>query len=167
VLTLEEETQGVWSVTFQPNSTYTFQDDYRPALIHVVFRTTATASSSASVSTPSSTSKSSGSVANSDVAGSGLVPLRGTLKGVVRATGKLSLTYGGKTVATLKAGRYAFVVDDQTAKRGFQLQRIAAAPITLTSAAYVGKKLVRVSLKPGQWWFFSSGGAKRSFMVAA
>jgi hypothetical protein len=168
VLTQEEEAQAVWTVTFQPNASYTFQDDYRPALIHLVFRTSATASPSSgtSSSSSSSTGKSSGSVAtNSDLAGSAVLPSRGTLAGVVRTSGKLSLTYKGKTVATLKPGKYTVAVDDETAKSGFELEKLHGRPITITSAAFVGKKSLTLALKVGRWWFFSSGGSRTAFFV--
>jgi hypothetical protein len=171
VLTQEEEAQAVWTVTFQPNASYTFQDDYRPTLIHVVFRTSAagTASSSPASSTTSSSStgKSSGSVAtNSDIAGSALLPSRGTLGGVV-AAGRLSLSFKGKAVAKLKVGKYTLTVDDETAKSGFQLQRLRATPIIVTSAAFVGKRSVTVTLKFGRWWFSSAGGKRSYFFVVS
>jgi hypothetical protein len=170
VLTQEEETQAVWTVTFQPSSTYTFQDDYRPTLIHVVFRTTATGTGSsgpASVSTAStSTTKHSGSVTtNSSVVGSALLPSRGTLEGIVSASGRLSLTYKQKAVTSLKVGKYKVAVVDETAKSGFQLQRIHGSPTTVTSAAFVGKRSVTVGLKAGQWWFSPPGGKKNYFIV--
>jgi hypothetical protein len=170
VLTQEEETQAIWSVTFQPSSTYTFQDDYRPTVVHVVFATSAAGTGSSTpvvVSTPSSsTAKHSGSVStNSDLAGSAVLQFRGRLTGVVSAARKLTLDYKGKAVATLRAGKYTVSVDDQSGKSGFQLQRIHAAPTTVTSAAFVGKKSVTVALKAGQWWFSTSGGTKSYFIV--
>jgi hypothetical protein len=171
VLTQEEETQAVWSVTFQPNSTYTFQDDYRPTLIHVVFRTTATgteSSSSASVSTPSSSNtKSSKVTTNSDLAGSAVVPFRGTLAATIDAAGRLRLTKKGKPVGTLKAGLYTFTVLDNSAKRGFVIQKLKSGAIDLTSVGYKGTHVKTVNLKAGQWTFFSPSGKKNYFIVVA
>jgi hypothetical protein len=170
VLTQEEEAQAVWTVTFQPNASYTFQDDYRSAFIHLVFRTSATSSpsSSTSSSNSSSTGKSSGSVAtNTDIAGSAVLPSRGTLAGVVGVSGKLSLSYKGKAVAKLKPGKYTVAVDDGTAKSGFELERLHGRPITITSAAFVGKKSITLALKVGRWWFFSTGGTKTAFFVVS
>lgn len=172
VLTQEEETQAVWSVMFQPNSTYTFQDDYRPTLIHVVFRTTAAApvaTSQASVSTPSSaTAKHSATVAtNSDIAGSGVVPFRGTLTATVDAVGRLTLTIKGKSVATLKAGLYTFTVHDDSAKRGFSIQKLKSSAIDLTGLGYKGTHVKTVNLRAGQWTFFSPNGKKNYFIVVA
>jgi hypothetical protein len=172
VLTQEEETQAVWSVTFQPNSTYTFQDDYRPTLIHVVFRTSATgtsSSSSAEVSTPSSSkAKSSGSVAkNSDIAGSAIVPFRGTLAATIDAVGKLTLTTKGKPVGTIKAGLYTFTVHDNSARRGFSIQKLKSSAIDLTGVGYKGTHVKTVNLKAGQWTFFSPSGTKNYFIVVA
>jgi hypothetical protein len=172
VLTQEEETQAVWSVTFQPNSTYTFQDDYRPALIHVVFGTSATStssSSSAAVSTPSSSkAKSSGSVAkNSDIAGSAVVPFRGALAATIDAAGKLTVTTKGKPVGTLRAGLYTWTVRDNSATRGFSIQKLKSSAIDLTGVAYKGTHVKTVNLKAGQWTFFSPSGKKNYFIVVA
>ena len=172
VLTQEEETQAVWSVTFQPNSTYTFQDDYRPALIHVVFGTSATgtsSSSAAAVSTPSSSkAKSSGSVAkNSDIAGSAVVPFRGALAATIDATGRLTVTTKGKPVSTLKAGLYTWTVRDNSATRGFSIQKLKSSAIDLTGVAYKGTHVKTVNLKAGQWTFFSPSGKKNYFIVVA
>jgi hypothetical protein len=172
VLTQEEEAQAVWTVTFQPNASYTFQDDYRPTLIHLVFRTSATAvasSSSASPgNSPSSTGKSPGPVAtNTDIAGSAVLTSRGTLAGVVRISGNLSLSYRGKAVDMLKPGKYTVAVDDLAAKSGFELQNLHGRSITITSTAFVGKKSMTLTLKVGRWWFFSPGGSRTSFFVVS
>src|SRR5262249_60230795 len=37
-----EQVQETWAVTFQPNATYTWQDDYRPALVSGSVRTSGT-----------------------------------------------------------------------------------------------------------------------------
>ena len=75
ILTQDEEAQATWTVTFQPDATYTFQDDYRPGLIHLVFRTSssaaaATPSTSPTGGTPAVTTGSPATIVNPDVVGS-------------------------------------------------------------------------------------------------
>jgi hypothetical protein len=174
ILTQQEETQATWTVTFQPNATYTFQDDYRPTLIHVVFRTSSTAPSAAvtgTATTPPSSGKSSGAVAkNPSVVGSALTPdpFRGTLTASVGRTGSLSLTRSGRNVTSLKAGRYRVVVTDRSTKSGFIIQEIRKPARTVSGGAFTGKRSVTLSLKPGQWFFYSTFlGKKNYFIVAA
>ena len=131
VLTQQEESQWTWTVTFQPNATYTFQDDYRPTLVHIVFRTSSTAPASVSgtapASAPPASGKSPAAVAkNPSVVGSAVAPdpFRGTLTALVGRAGSLSLARAGKNVTSLRAGRYRVVVTDMSAKSGFILQEI-------------------------------------------
>src|SRR5262245_60824969 len=59
----------------QPSSTYTVQDDFHPAIRPVVFRTSATGSStSGQTGTTSPAAKPGAKVTNSDIVGSNLVP---------------------------------------------------------------------------------------------
>ena len=155
----------------QPSSTYTVQDDFHPALRPVVFRTSATGSStSGQVGVPSPAGKSGPNVKNSDIVGSELLPYRGSLAAAVSAAGKLSLTRGGRPVSStsLKAGRYTITVVDGSAKAGFTLKKVKPSKRTLalTSAAFVGRKSIRVQLGAGRWTFFSgAGAATRHFVV--
>jgi len=169
VLTQEEETQAVWTVTFQPNSAYTFQDDYRPALIHIAFRTSAagTASSgSTSVTGPAPTTGKSVTT-NTDVAGSAVLPARGVLRGTVTASGALSLAYKGQAVTRLKPGKYKVTVEDESSKNGFRVQRLHARPIQITDPVFVGTRSVNIALTTGQWWYFPLGGKRSGFIVAS
>jgi len=168
-MTFGEDAAQTLVETFQPNSTYTFRDDVQPSLVRFF--------STSSTSTPSSQSgggTSSGStptksqappVTSQDIVGSKIKPFRGTLAGAVSATGKLTLLFKGKTVGQLKSGRYTFVIDDQTAKSAFKVQRIKKGPVTVTGVKYVGKHNVTVLLEAGQWWFFSGSGARTYFIV--
>ena len=166
-----EEQQGSWIETFQPSSTYTYEDTLRPASIYGVFQTTS--SSSASV-TPSPGASASGGETSSNVpsVGAGLTtssatsraaPLRGTLSASVSAAGGLALRFRGRGVATLRAGRYRIEVTDRSATSGFMLQEIHSPPITLTGAAFVGTRSLTVDLSAGQWLFYASLVAKKSY----
>jgi hypothetical protein len=93
--------------------------------------------------------------------------LRGTLAGTLSAAGKLTLAFGGKSVAKLKAGRYTFSITDKNSKKGFALQAVRKTVKTITGVAFVGKRSVVVSLTVGAWTFYASpGGTKRTFAVS-
>jgi hypothetical protein len=154
----------------QPSSIYTVQDDFHPALRAVVFRTSATGSSTSGQVGGSAIGKSGSNVNNSDIVGSLLVPYRGSLAAAVSAAGKLSLTRGGRAVSStsLKAGRYTITVVDRSAKAGFTLKKVEPSKRTLalTSAAFVGRRSFKVQLGAGRWTFLSgAGAATRHFVV--
>ena len=165
--------QTTFTVTFQAGGTYTIQDDLDPVGHHqVIVATTAGGAAGGASSPPAGSGSGSGSSGgktpvSSDIVGSAITPFRGTLTAVVSATGKLSLSFKGRKVARLEAGRYTVRVDDRTARRGFDLQRIRTAPLALTTPAYVGRRTASVVLRAGQWWFFSPSGAKSYFIVVA
>ena len=171
-MTFGEDAAQTLVETFQPNSTYTFRDDFQPSLVRF-FSTSSTSISSGESgggaspgSTPTKSQSGQGSpVTSHDIVGSDIKPFRGTLAGAVSATGKLSLLFKGKTVGQLKSGRYAFVIEDQTASTAFKVQRIKKDPVTLTGVKYVGKHKVTVTLDAGQWWYFSGAGKKTYFVV--
>jgi hypothetical protein len=153
-------------VRLQPSSVYTVQDDLHPAIQRVVFRTSATGSS-----TSGQAVKSGSNVNNADIVGSDLLPYRGSLAAAVGAAGRLSLTRNGRPVSStsLKAGRYTITVVDGSAKAGFTLKKVEPSKRTLvlTSAAFVGSRSIRVQLGAGRWMFFSGAGAPtRHFVVA-
>ena len=175
VLTQAEETQATWTVTFQTNGTYTFQDDYRPALIHLVFRASTSAPTPAATPTtpPPSTSasggsKTSGTVAkNPSVVGSALAPAtpRGTLTASVGSTGALRLASNGKSVTSLHAGRYRLVVTDQSPTRGFTIQEIKKPPQTISGGAFTGTRSLTLNLRAGQWFFYSTFVGKKTYFI--
>jgi hypothetical protein len=154
----------------QPSSTYTVADDFHPAIRPVVFRTSATGSStSGPLTVPSSAGKAGPNVSNSDIAGSARLRYRGSLAAAVDARGKLSFARGGKQVSSLPKGRYTVTVVDASAKAGFTLQRVAPLRLRLglTSAAFVGKRSIEVALGAGRWTLVSGGRAPtRSFVVS-
>ena len=51
----------------------------------------------------------------------------GTLTGAVTAGGRLSISYQGKSVVKLKAGRYTISVVDKSATSGFLVQKLRRA----------------------------------------
>jgi hypothetical protein len=155
----------------QPSSTYTVQDDFHPAIRPVVFRTSAAGSSTSGPVGGSSPTGKSGSNVNTDIVGSLVLPYRGSLAAAVSAAGKVSLARGGKPVSStqLKAGRYTITVVDGSAKAGFMLKKVAPSKLTLrlTSAAFVGRRSIRVQLGAGRWSLFSAAGPPpRQFVVS-
>jgi hypothetical protein len=160
-------------VTLLPNSVYSFADDRNPAAGRVVFSTsgpgTEAAASNSSSSSASSGGKtiSQGTVKNTDAVGSNVGAFRGTLTGGVSTTGKLTLTFNGKKVSSLKAGRYTVRVLDETASSAFTLQRMGKAAVTVSGKSFVGKRTLSLTLRTGQWFYYPSSGAKSYFIVVA
>src|SRR3954465_9651897 len=106
-MTFGEDAAQTLVETFQPNSTYSYRDDFQPSPLRFFSTSSTTISSagsggSASGSTPT---KSGASPATSqDIVGSGIVPFRGALDAIVFKGGKLSLSRHGKAVTSLKTG---------------------------------------------------------------
>jgi hypothetical protein len=163
-----DEDKELLNATFQPNATYTAVDSNQPSVARATFSTTATGSPS-SPTGPGSTGTSSGSkgTTQKQLVGSAVVPFRGKLAATVDAAGKLALMMKGKSVGTLKSGLYTFTIVDKSATSGFAIQKLKAGATTLTSVPYKGTHVASINLKAGQWTFFSPGGKKNYFIVAA
>jgi hypothetical protein len=162
-----ENPAPVLAVTLQPSSTYTYEDSRHADITHVVFSTSAGGSSAdtAGAAWHPSTAKATGSVANSSVVGSDTV--RGTLLGAITAAGRPTLRLNGKGVSSLKSGRYKLTIEDKTAKVGFTIARQHTPAVTVTSASFVGRRTVTLTLRAGRWLFYSSAAAKHPFVVVA
>jgi hypothetical protein len=158
--------QTTFSVTFQSGGMYTVQDDLDPADHHQTILAT-TAAAPAPTSGGGTTPTGSTKPTSSDIVGSETVPFRGSLDGIVFGNGALSLTRLGKKVSSLRAGRYTFFVDDESKTRGFSVQQRGKNAVTVTNGGFKGTHDVTISLKPGQWFFYSPGVKKSSFVVVA
>jgi hypothetical protein len=169
-----EEPSEVWVETFAPSSTYTWKDDFNPSAVFT-FVTSSSASvgtansgsagvSSGKSSTPIS-SGSSGKASSTDVVGSAIAPFRGTLVGTVAASGAVSLKLSGKSVQSLKAGKYTFSIADGSKKAGFNLQQIKSSPITITATTFTGKKQKTLTLKAGQWFYYPTFVGKKTYFI--
>jgi hypothetical protein len=163
-----------WTATFQPSSTYVYQDDQNPNTIREVFGTPGSGAGTGAVSPPQSvpgaSSSGSGKSAptSNNIVGSAIVPFRGTLAGTVGPSGKLTLTVKGKPVTSLKTGRYTIAVTDRSPKSGFIVQKSHSGATTVTGVAFVGKHSVTLTLKPGQWFFYPTFvGSKTYFLVTS
>jgi hypothetical protein len=47
------------------------------------------------------------------------------------------------------------------------VQEIRKTPVAVTGVPFVGKRSVTVTLKPGQWFFYSPAGKKSYFVVVS
>jgi hypothetical protein len=137
--------------TFLPNTTYTWRSDRNTAVVYT-FR-----ASSDVVGTPSATGGSStGSTGSTvkptseDITGSAIAPFRGTLTGAVTAAGRLTVAFKGRSVTSLKAGRYTIAVTDKSSTYGFVLQRLKRT-LNVTGTTFLGKRSLSVTLTAGKW----------------
>jgi hypothetical protein len=133
----------------RPNSTYTWRNYANPAVIHT-FVTSASVEGSAPSPTQSSAAGSDLTISSSDLVGSGVAPLRGTLTGTVTATGRITLAYKGHSIARLKSGRYRITVRDRSATSGFVVQRRKKL-YAVTGARFIGRHALTLRLTPGRW----------------
>jgi hypothetical protein len=169
-----EEPSEIWVESFAPGSTYTWKDDLNPTPVFTfVTSNTASVGSANPGSSGSSSGKSStpipsgrtGKASSTDVVGSAILPLRGTLSGSVSAAGVLSLKLAGRPVQSLKAGRYVLTITDTSTKAGFNLQEIKNAGIVLTGTTFTGKRTKTLTLRAGQWFFYPTFVGKKTYFI--
>jgi hypothetical protein len=146
-----------------PNSTYTWRNSDNPSVVYT-FTTSGdivgTQPPPAVWNGPTSGKKSQ----NSDIVGSNLSPFRGALAGTVGTGGQLTLTYKGKRVVTLKAGRYTFAVTDRSTTNGLQMVSGKRKAVRVSAADFVGRLTASVTLSAGKW-VFSTVPAKQAQTV--
>jgi hypothetical protein len=150
--------------TFKAGATYTFQDLNQPA----VTRTTLSVDKDGAPPTPPTNpyTKTSGKGDKSvDPIGMNRLPTIGTINAMITKNGKLSMTNKGKTVLTLKSGKYKFVVTDLTSKGGFVIEPVEGHPKNLTGIKFTGKLSKGEVLKPGRWMYHSGSGRTYYFLV--
>jgi hypothetical protein len=150
----------------QPNSTYTWRNRAVPGTVYTFVTSSQVLGSPPAHAGPGGlTASNHTTVSSTDFVGSAILPLRGTLEVAVSRAGKLSLAYDGKSVSSLKAGRYTLAVADASATSGFMLQKKGHVAKAITGPKFVGKQSVaRFELTAGKWIFAPSGG-KQSFTV--
>jgi hypothetical protein len=169
-----------YTETLAPNATYVFQDDMQPGVGRIVITTSATASSggstgstgggstSAGSGTTSNTGGSSGTTSNSSILSGGsakAATFRGTLVGVVGPGSAITLTKDGKPVTQLKNGRYTITVTDKAPSGSFTIQKIRSPAHTLTGSRFVGRHTVTLTLTAGQWFYYPSFTAKKTYFI--
>ena len=161
--------------TFQTSSSYSVEDTNLGASSLITFATTATATASGGSGSGGTTTSSGGgstgggqstTTTTSSSAGSKTSTMVGTLKGSVTASGKAALSFDGKAVKALKAGRYKVTAVDHSKKSGLIVGHGSAQPITISGAAAVGTSSRSITLSAGKWFFeASTHGPKTAFSV--
>jgi hypothetical protein len=161
-----DEDKEILKATFQPSASYTALDLNQASATRTTFSTQASGAAS-SPTGPTSSSTSGKGTPSTDITGSEANPFRGSLDAIVYKSGKLSLSRNGKTVTSLKAGRYTFSVDDESKTTGFTVKALRAKGVSVTAAAFVGSHAVTLTLKQGRWFFYWGTGKKTSFFVVS
>jgi hypothetical protein len=150
----ETDTHNLYA-NFLPNATYAWHIDRNQSVVYTF--TASTSSAGGTLPTTSgSSSTSSGKTpvpTSQDITGSAILPFRGTLTGGVSAAGTLTLAYKGKSVTSLKAGKYTIAVSDKSSSSGFMLKKLNHATTSVTGVAFVGKHSASVQLTAGRWLF--------------
>lgn len=156
---LATKSPTVITVTFEPNSTYVYQDANNMGGTN---RTLVVSGPGTAVTTPR---RSGSPVSNSDIVGSATAArVLGTLHGSLTATGVLSLTDRGQAVSKLATGRYKLVLSDASAKSGLTLRDTGKRAVRLTTVRFVGEHTLTLTLAAGHW-SLSTLGVRRSFVV--
>ncbi len=164
-LTAGCEAEYVTTQTFLPSSTYTAVDQNQPSVARASFTTLATGTPTKVNATYGGTSTGKGTT-STDIVGSGLPTVSGTLVGKLSASGVPTLMSHGKAVTKLVAGRYRFQLTDQDKHGGFSiLGPKTRATKNLTGVKFVGRKSPVVVLTPGRWTFLSGLAQIRTFVV--
>jgi hypothetical protein len=160
-----DEDKEMLNATFQPSATYTAFDNNQSAVTRTTFTTQATGSAAAPTG-PSSTVSGKGS-SQQDLVGSAANPFRGALDAIVAKSGKLTLSRNGKTVSSLKTGRYTFAVDDESKTTGFTVKQLRGKAVSVTNAPFVGSHSATLTLGQGRWFFYWGAGRKTTFFVVS
>jgi hypothetical protein len=141
------------------SSSYTISDSNLGGGSVITFTTAATGTSASPNSSPASP-------ANPSSPGSGTTKTSKTLALIAMPSGKPAVTFAGKAVTRLAAGRYSVVVSDLSKKAGLVLGHGKLRPVTLSSAAAVGTSVRTVQLTAGKWFLeTSTRGPKVYFTV--
>jgi hypothetical protein len=160
-----DEDKEMLRATFQPSATYTAQDLNQAGVTRTTFSTQATGS--AAVPTGPTSSVSGKGSSQESLVGSAANPFRGALDAIVYKSGKLSLSRNGKTVSSLKTGRYTFSVDDESKTAGFTVKSLRGKAVNVTTAVFVGSHAVTLTLAQGRWYFYWGSGKKTAFFVGS
>jgi hypothetical protein len=150
--------------TFKAGSTYTFQDLNQPAITRTTLSVDNTGSPQAPPTNPYT--KTSGKGDKSvDPIGSARLPTIGTINATIAKNGALSMTTKGKSVLSLRTGKYKFVVTDLTTKGGFVVEPVEGHPKNLSGDKFTGKLSKGIVLKPGRWMYHSAVGGKTFYFL--
>jgi hypothetical protein len=165
-LTAGCEAEYVTTQTFLPSSTYTAVDQNQPSVAHASFTTLASGTPTKVSATYGGTATGKGTV-STDIVGSGLPTVAGTLVGKLSAGGIPTLLRNGKAVTKLGAGRYRFQITDRDKRGSFSiLGPKTRVTKNLTGVEFVGRRSAVIALTPGRWTFMAGLSQIRTFVVA-
>jgi hypothetical protein len=146
-----DQTAPFGPYTLQTSSTYTIEDTNAGASTLVTFTTTgsSTAASSSSPTSGGSVSSTGSSASSASSTGSKTI---GTLSVSVSTSGKLTLTFRGTAIKSLKAGPYAIHVIDHSRKARVTIGSTSTHAVTLSGAASTGSSSRTVTFSKGKWF---------------
>lgn len=152
-----QETSQSIVANLLPNSNYTWMSFGNPTVVYM-FATSAQvegATSAPSTSAQSASQTISGSapseLPNTDIVGSAITPYRGTLTVAANTSKTLTLTYKGKSVRQLSAGRYIIVIARSGSPNDLVLEKTQQSGEHNTVAVFGDSRSVRVDLTDGKW----------------
>jgi hypothetical protein len=150
-----------------PNSTYTWKnDDSSPPVLYTFTTSAQVLGTPPPVAGASGISAAThGTATSTNPIGVAPVKMRGTLNGAVSAAGKLTVAFGGKSVAKLLPGRYKVVIVDRSASNGFMLFKNAHKKLSVSGVKYVGTHTVTVTLTSGRWYLLPTLGSKKTLSI--
>jgi hypothetical protein len=165
-----EESSETWVESFAPNAVYTWRDDNRPAVVYTFAASGPSVGTPGTIQAPSTSavpiaSGTNGRSSSSDLVGSQSVQPRGTVAGTVTPAGAIRLTFKGKPVVSVLAGRYVFSVTDDSKTAGLTVQEVGRPGITVTTGPFTGMKTLTVVLRAGQWLAYPSFLGKKTYFV--
>ena len=162
------DTTAAFSVTFQAGATYRFFDDLDPKITQAIVATNAPAAPTTNPLPPTPVTGTTKATAGG-VVGTRVTPThpasRGTLTATVSPSGKVRLSYHGKVVSSLAAGRYTVSVTDSSKKSGFVIQESHKVATAVSTAPFTGKKSKTLVLSKGQWFFYPSFIGQKTYFV--
>ena len=153
-----------YNANFLPNSTYVWSSDAVPGVFHTFVTSSDVVGTAPPRAAGGLTSGNHTTVKSSDFVGSAILPRRGTLDVTVSAGGRLKVAYKGRSVASLKAGRYTITVIDKSSTSGFMVQKLRRAPMSISGRTFIGKRSEQLQLTAGKWVFTPSGG-KQAYTI--
>ena len=156
-----------YNAYFQPNSTYTWHSDVDTTAVYTFATNGTIVGTAPPVVGPKGLSSSNHGTAQSvNPLGGSVASFMGTLNATVSPSGKVTLTFKGKNVSSLKAGRYDVAVLDSSASNGLMLQKIKRV-VTLTGIKFTGKHTGKVTLTAGKWLVMPKVGKTASTIAVS
>ena len=156
-----------YNAYFSPNSTYTWHSDVDTNIVYTFVTNNTILGTPPPVPGPKGISADKhGTAASVNPLGGSVLPFRGTLTGSVSPAGKLTLSFNGKSIRSLKAGSYKIAVTDQSASNGFLFQKVKRT-VSVTGLKFMGKRTGKVNLTSGRWVVMPQAGKTAYTLVVS